>query len=298
LAPRVLKMLTVACALAAALGIVGEVGDQVGAAVAAAGPLHRAAPMPVTVSYGSDPNQMITIYPSQTPGSRLVVMVPGNGFRSISNKEAMSARALQSAGFTVFDANYRGATSMTPAFPNALNDIVSATEYAIAHATAYDSDPRHLTLLGGSAGGHLVAVAAEAMNSVSPGTVSNAVTLSGPFDFALGIAYWSKKKGPVAAMHLNNQLDALGCLSAATCPVALENMWSPDQHITSTNCPAHWLLLNSKREETPVAQADGMTGAIRAANCQVVELIIPGSKHGFHYLADEQAVVTSFIAIN
>lgn len=116
-------------------------------------------------------------------------MVPRNGFRSISNKEALSARALQSAGFTVFDTSYRRATSTTPAFPNATNDVVSTTVYAIGHATLYNSGPGHVTLLGGSAGGHLAASAAEVMNSVAPGTISNVVTLSGPFDLAPGITY-------------------------------------------------------------------------------------------------------------
>lgn len=100
----------------------------------------------------------------------------------------------------------------------------------------------------------------------------------------------------MASTHLNNQLDALGCVSESTCPVALENTWSPDQHLTGTDCSAHWLLFNSKREETPVAQADAMSGAIRAAECQVIKTIIPGNHHGFSSFADEQSVITSVIA--
>jgi acetyl esterase/lipase len=248
-----------------------------------------------TVSYGSDPLQTIAVYPSAVPGSPLVIMVHGGGWRSSTdvNMEVSTAKRLRTGGFTVFDTNYRSDSPTMPAFPNETNDIVSATTYAIAHASSYNGDSTKVNLLGGSSGAQLVAMAAEQLNASAPGRVSTVVTMSAPFDFAMSISYWSGQKGATAKLHLSNQLDALGCSSAATCPASLENQWSADLHVVT--CPAKWLILNSSNEEIPVSQADGMTSALRSAGCSVTETIVSGAKHGFHYFGNEESQISAFM---
>jgi len=253
---------------------------------------------PVTVSYGPSPLQTIRVYPSSSAGAHLVVMIPGDGWRSSTNMnmQVATAKALQTAGFAVFDTNYRGDSPSTPAFPTEINDIIAATDYAMAHSAQYGADPTKVTVLGGSAGGQLAAFSTEVMNAAVPHKVSTVVTLSGPFDFPLAIAYWAGLTGPTAAAHLGNQADALGCHPATSCPIALQDQWSTDQHVTATNCPARWLLMNGSAEEQPVQQADVMTAAAHAVGCNVTETIVPTTQHGFHYFTAEKATINAFIA--
>ena len=255
-------------------------------------------PAAVKVSYGSSPLQAITVYPSNAPAAPLVVMVPGDGWHSAVNQnmQVATAKALQSAGFAVFDTNYRGDSATLAAFPMEIDDIVSATDYAIAHSGQYGANPAKVTLLGGSAGGQLAAFATEVMNAATPHKVATVVTLSGPFDFPLAIAYWSALTGGTAATHLENQLDALGCHPAAACSTTLENRWSTDKHVTAADCPARWLLMNASAEEMPVQQADAMTAAAHSAGCNVTETIFQSTLHGFHYYAAEKSTINAFIA--
>lgn len=273
--------------------------DAVAAPTRAAPPSSAThAPPPQEVSYGPDPLQTIAVYPAATTGAPLVVMIPGDGWRSSinMNMQVATAKALQAAGFAVFDTNYRGDSSTTPAFPMEIDDIVAATDYAITHAVQYSANPARVTLLGGSAGGQLAAFSTEVMNAAVPHKVSTVVTLSGPFDFPSAIAYWAGQTGPTAALHLGNQLTALGCRGVTRCPIALQNQWSTDQHVTAANCPTRWLLMNGSAEEMPVQQADAMTTAARAAGCNVTETIIPTNQHGFHYYAAQKATINAFIA--
>lgn len=268
-------------ASAPAVVIVGIVAALLLAAVPATA-TGAAVPPEVTVSYGSDPLQTIQIYPSARPGSPVVVEVHGGGWRSSVNvnMEVTTAKQLRTAGYTVFDANYRS-DDTGPAFPNETNDIIAATTYALGHAATYNGDQSRVSLLGGSSGGQLAAYAAEALNQSVPGMVHTVVTLSAPLDYPMGIAYWSSLTGSFALLHLANQLTALGCSTAATCPLATEDQWSPDMQVGV--CPSNWLVLNSAAEETPVAQADAMTAALRAKGCAVTETILAGTRHGFHY---------------
>jgi alpha-L-fucosidase 2 len=78
---------------------------------------------------------------------------PGNGaditpwFATFSN-----------AGFTWFSINYRMAP--THHWPAQIEDLDTAIRWVKAHATEYKGDPRHIVLVGHSAGGHIVMFAA------------------------------------------------------------------------------------------------------------------------------------------
>ena len=272
--------------VAAATCLIGFVGVMapVPEAMASTAPTSAKALSAVTVSYGSDPLQTIDIYPGRAPNAKVVIMIPGSGWRSgiNMNMEVMAARNLQSDGYAVFDMSFRGDSSSAPAFPMETDDVRAATAYAAAHAATYNADAAKVILLGGSSGAQLAAYATLQMNTASHHFVSLVVTLSGPSDFPTLIAYWNARTGPDAALHLGNQLDALGCQSASTCPTALENQWSADRQVTPANCPANWLVFNSSAEEMPVQQADAMTAALKAAGCKVTESILGGNKHGFH----------------
>jgi acetyl esterase/lipase len=255
----------------------------------------------VVQSYGTTPTETVTIYPQSTANSHIVVMVHGGGWHSgvNANMEVIAAKQLQNAGFTVFDANYDD-DSNAPAFPNEINDIANATSYAITNAATYGGNPNKVTLLGGSSGGQLAAMAALQLNAAKKGTVSSVVTLSGPSDFPTLIAGWASTGGPIGDLHINNEMTALGCASPSTCPVATENLWSPDKQVNSNNCPANWLILNGNNELMPVVQADDMTSALKAVGCNVTETIFKDTKHSFDYFKPNQEgpTIENFISAN
>ena len=168
------------------------------------------------------------------------------------------AHELQAAGFAVFDVNYDTMPRSYGAFPLEIDDVVSATSWAIEHAAAYGANPSNVEMIGGSAGGQLVAMAAEALNARKSHTVSSIVTLSGALDFVLKIE--DIQDGVVKGYDAVHAQEALGCwLKDDTCTQPLEKEWSATKNVTRANCPMDSLIINGNHESEPVDQADSMT---------------------------------------
>jgi acetyl esterase/lipase len=122
------------------------------------------------VSYGPNAEQNLDIFPAATTGP-VCVLVHGGGWVSRSAK-TLSGEAAELAqhGCAVFDVNYRLAGETTPAFPMQVEDVEAAVAYAVGHAVLFGGEPGNVILVGTSAGGQLVAVAAARMAwSPSPG---------------------------------------------------------------------------------------------------------------------------------
>jgi acetyl esterase/lipase len=260
-------------------------------------PAGASALAPVTVSYGPSPFQTETVYPSAASGAPLVVLVHGGGWESKLGfaYQVTQATALQAAGFAVFDINYDPLSKATGAFPLQVDDVVAATQWAVTNATAYGADPTDVELLGGSAGGQLVALAAERMNAASTGAVRRVVTLSGALDLVtLMQDVAAKTVSGYIGLHLRQ---ALACaVRAGSCTTALEAAWSPAGNVTPENCPSASLVVNDTHELMPVDQADSMTAALAGAGCDVTELLQPGRQHSFADWNSVQARVIAFLA--
>jgi len=235
------------------------------------------------VSYGPSPEEMATIYAQTTPDATTVILVHGGGWREqkLATEEGVVANALQLQGFTVFDINYDQDSPTTPAFPLEVNDVVSATEWAIANAATYGANPANVVMLGGSAGAQLVARAAELMDTGRPGAVRAVAELSGPMNLqtlvAMAIAGKIKSQGYVKSIG-----QALGCSSSlALCSSSYEAEWSPALNVPVIGCPT-WLLLSSSTEPTDLSQGEEMLAATQRAGCQT-ELGLVTTGHGFSY---------------
>ena len=229
------------------------------------------------LSYGSDPLQQIKAYPAARPGSPLVVIVHGGAWHSEPHEAVpVQAMDLNRAGFAVFDVNYRSFTAHG-AFPEEIDDLVTATRFAIAHAGEFDANPHNVTMIGGSAGGQLVASASQTLNGV-PGTVGRVVTLSAPTDFAKILH--DGQTGILAPNGLAGVEQGLGC-TAASCTTAQEAPWSPALTVTSSNCPSHWLILNGTHELIPVDQAQELADALRAHGCSATMTLRDTSAHAY-----------------
>ena len=242
-----------------------------------------ALPQPVTnLSYAPGPYETLSVFPAAMPGARLVVMVHGGGGLSYLDNYGNTPAAatdLQAAGFTVVVVNYAPATLSFAGTPLQVQtaEVTLATQWALANATLYNGDPNHLTLVGLSAGGDLVATVSQML---PPGTVKAVVTLSGAFDFTSLLPDGLLGLTPLSLAYRASQ--ALGC-QLSTCPRSTEVTWSPDRHVTPTNCPGTWLLFNSENELMPLDQPASMTVALAADGCNVEESIVPGTGHAYDY---------------
>ncbi len=165
-----------------------------------------------------------------------------------------------------------------------MQDLLTGTDYAQSVATTYNASPSKVTLLGGSAGATLVALAAEQMPDLT-----NVVTLSATFDFPTELAYWESVGGAEQDVHVGNESTALGCTTSgqplvANCPPGVEDQWSSDQHVIPDST-TRWLLSNETDETdgTPVAQPAMMTAALKNEGDTVTEDIMKGPAHSFSY---------------
>ncbi|MBE6017125.1 MAG: alpha/beta hydrolase [Lachnospiraceae bacterium] len=96
------------------------------------------------------------------PKSPAVILVPGSGFdgvRGIAVQEIDTAVNLAQRGFTAAIIEYRGSYFDDAHYPAYAQDVKEAVRFLRANAEEYGVDPDHIALLGGSSGGHAVAMA-------------------------------------------------------------------------------------------------------------------------------------------
>jgi acetyl esterase/lipase len=249
-----------------------------------------------SVPYGPSPSEIADIYPSDVPQSPTVIFVHGGGWKRQGPLSEFSLKAmeLQQHGFTVFVINYTQDSPGVPAFPLEPNDVIAATHWAIANATSYNGNPKDVVLVGGSAGGNLVALAAEELDSASPGTVRAVVSLSGPMNFiTLNSLIENETVTNETFIHSVNQ--ALGVNNRSpTFPRSYAEEWSPALHVPTMNCP-NWLIFNSEAELIPLSQAEEMYADLLKAKCKATLEVVPGAEHSFAYFNLVKSTIFSFI---
>jgi len=293
---RRLAGLTGAAAVALACTVTVPVTASGGAARVAP---PTAAPAPFTASYGASPYRTVVVYPSATAGSPVVVMVHGGGWASSTggSYQVREALGLQRAGLTVVAANYDTFDRVTGAFPTEVDDVVAAARWSVAHAADWGADGADLELVGGSAGGQLVELAADRLDAEAPGTVRAVVTISGALDL---VTLLHDAAAHTISGYLGYHLHkALACGSkAAPCTDALAQPWSPAQQVTSATCPGNSLIVNDTQELMPLDQPASMVAALTAAGCPVSEILQPGHNHSFNGWLAVSARVTAFLLAN
>lgn len=122
----------------------------------------------ISGNYGGEgnPSQTYDYYPGSTPTSPLLIYVHGGAWRfgdkssfHRSDNDVHKVREyFQAAGFATASINYR--LSHEALFPAQIHDVKAAIRYLKQHAQVLGFDPAKIALAGGSAGGHLVQLAA------------------------------------------------------------------------------------------------------------------------------------------
>ncbi|MGJ8681441.1 alpha/beta hydrolase fold domain-containing protein [Paraglaciecola sp.] len=88
-----------------------------------------------------------------------IILVHGGGWTGGSRQSFhTTAVALAKRGYVVANIDYRLATEAV--FPGAVQDTKAAVRWLRKHANQFNVDPNKISAIGGSAGGHLVAMAA------------------------------------------------------------------------------------------------------------------------------------------
>ena len=97
--------------------------------------------------------------PSGSGPFPVVILVHGGGWAGGDKKDMrLLADPLVESNFTTFSINYRLAP--TNRWPACFDDVQTAIRWVKAHASEYKGDSKHIALIGYSAGGQLVCLAA------------------------------------------------------------------------------------------------------------------------------------------
>ena len=200
-------------------------------------------------------------YPESKEPLPAIISVHGGRWVGGNKKDSSTIKVDQWAGFGFFamSIDYR-LKGTTPA-PACYQDFQCAIRYVHAHAKQYNIDPSRIFLIGQSAGGHMVSLAATLGDGAYPRTGG---WEKGSNDFRAAIS--------VAAAY---DLVALDWGQLWTPPgVAVEEaraQASPTKHVTKNSKPL--LILHSDNDRSvPIANALTMIEVLEKA----------GARHTFH----------------
>jgi len=228
--------------------------------------------------------QVVDIYLPPTEGPHpLVLYIHGGGWigghtrhsGALANFPVVLAR-LASEGFVVASLEYR--LSGEAQYPAQLQDTNAAIRFLRANAEKYRIDTESVGVWGGSAGGHLSALAALTCGNTTldpqaaqDGCVQAAVIWYGMFDFATQIG-----SRPAGTDDAAAQL--LGC--DGVCTEEQMAFASPASFIDANDPP--FLLIHGEEDQVvPIAQSHLAEAQMRAAGVDVETIYIPGVDHSF-----------------
>jgi acetyl esterase/lipase len=256
------------------------------------------------LAYGTrTPQQVLDVhYRAGATRQPVVVLVHGGGWRA-GDKSSFTgaARGLANKGFVVANVNYTLGPAGVPAYLRQTDDVRTAVAWVRARAAQYGGDPERVALVGGSAGGYLVAMVATSMNTAADAPVKAVVSLSGPMDIPALVAHLRTEQQqpcPTAAAcaargaAVADLRALLGCEPVACDPALLEEA-SPITHVNAFAPP--FFLANSTQEVVPPAQARQMAFTLRASGVVADLDILPGDEHSMQYAGLVAGEVADFL---
>jgi arylformamidase len=146
----------------------------------------------IDLHYGERAGEMLDVFraaPAKTPkrgGAPVLVFIHGGYWRSLDKADhSFIAPALTAAGACVVVPNY----DLCPAvsIPDITLQMVQALAWTYRHVAAYGGDPRRITVVGHSAGGHLAAMLLTCQwpnwaSDLPADLVKNALSISGLYE--------------------------------------------------------------------------------------------------------------------
>jgi acetyl esterase/lipase len=216
----------------------------------------------------------------------------GRGSGAFADWPAVLA-GLAARGYVVAAVDYR--LSGEARFPAQVQDVKAAIRFLRDKAGAYGIDPKRVYLWGGSAGGHLAALAATTCGvaafdpPASTGRLSHAQAAhAAPLaqsDCVQGAAIWygafdlvAHGSGSGTALTPAKMADLFGC-TADACE-AVERAASPITYVRPET-PPMLLIHGTADEEVSVEQTRRMAARLQAAKVPVEVAYLDGANHGW-----------------
>ena len=219
----------------------------------------------------------LQVFAPAKPNGMAVLIAGGGGYKRIEleNEAYPAARWLNDRGITAFVLTYRLPPEGWTDGPLApLQDAQRAIRLIRARAGALQLDPQKIGVLGFSAGGHLMGMAAARSNFKSYAPIDEIDTLSARPDFA-ALAY------PVITLQppYDNTVSRRSLVGDHPTPDATAE-WSVETHVRG-GCPPVFLV---QADDDPIANPENtriMEKACQAAGVPVERHALPSGGHGF-----------------
>lgn len=208
--------------------------------------------------------------------SPAIIYVHGGGWIGGDKSDGAGALfipELRRRGYTVFSVNYRLAPAYR--FPAQIEDVRCAVRHVRANAEQYHIDAQRLGAIGGSAGGHLVALLGLA--DASPG-------------WDVG-EYTDQSSRVQAVIDLFGPTDLLKMVSEARRPIGEQvfgvssnddprlQTYSPINYITPDDPP--FLIIQGEQDElVPSEQSQILYDRLKAAGLPVQLVMVKNAGHG------------------
>lgn len=230
---------------------------------------RKRAPEAQTLSYGSDPAQVLDLWvPKGAKAAPLVLYVHGGGWKRGSKDTAMGNALpghLVGQGYAFASINYRLVPQAT--VEQQASDVAQALAFVLGKAASMGIDRSRVVITGHSAGAHLVALVGTDEQYLRKAGLSFAdVDGVMPND---GAAYDVPKQMAQAGRFMSDTYkQAFG-----TDP-ARQKALSPTFHAAAPNAP-RFLLLHVQREDG-VAQANELAAALKRGGSSVEVGSFPG----------------------
>lgn len=219
----------------------------------------------------------MAVFRPAKPNGAAALITPGGGYsRVVIDKEGYEmARWLAARGVTAFVLFYRlPHEGWNPRSDAPLQDAQRAIRLIRHRAATFGIDPRRISAVGFSAGGHLCASLLTGFDRSVYNPVDAADRQSARPDCAAPIYPVISMSLPVA--HGGSRENLIG---AGASP-ALERKYDPSRNVPSTAPPT--FLLHAEDDATvPVANSLLMRAALRAQRVAVETHLFPDGGHGF-----------------
>jgi acetyl esterase/lipase len=219
----------------------------------------------------------------------VLLQVPGGAWMAGSKRQQAYPLMshLAERGWVCVAINYRLSPRST--WPDQIVDVKRALAWIKEHIAEYGGDPNWIAITGGSAGGHLSALAALTMNNpqFQPGfedadtSVRAAVPFYGVYDFTRIDSSVHPMMVPMLAKHV---------FKVSRTEIAEPfRVASPITHI-SADAPPFFVLHGRNDSLVPVQQARVFTARLREVSRQpVVYAEMPFAQHGFDVFGSARA---------
>ena len=138
------------------------------------------------IAYGPSAMEKLDVFPSSQVGAPVLVFIHGGYWRSLDKADhSFIAPAFVNQGACVVVPNYALCPAVT--LPQIVMQMVAALAWTHRNISQYGGDPRRITVVGHSAGGHLAAMLLACQwstyaNDLPANLVKNALSISGLYD--------------------------------------------------------------------------------------------------------------------